>query len=73
MQFYAVYDRSLSDLKTSYKGILNILCFLYVDKIYTQDPFVENCINFFPSIQTLQCFLYAHYDLIELGTSITGL
>ena len=32
-------------VKTNYKGILNILGFLYVDRICTEDHFVENRIK----------------------------
>ena len=38
----------------NYEGILNILGVLYVDRICTQDYFVENYIKKIPSVQMLQ-------------------
>ena len=44
----------LHTFKTDYKGTLNILDVLCVDRICTEDHCVENHIKNYPSVQELQ-------------------
>ena len=48
------------NLKTNYKGILNILGVLYVDRICTEDHFLENRIKTFPSVQKYSDLFMIH-------------
>ena len=53
-------------LMTNYEGILNFLGVLYVDRICTEERFVENRIKKFPSVQQLQWFIYDTYLFFSL-------
>ena len=54
MVYFGIYQ----PLRLITKEILNILGVLYVDRICTEDHFVENRIKIFPSVQKLQWFIY---------------
>ena len=49
-----------------YKGILNILGVLYVDRICTEDQFVENRIKKCPSVQTFNSDLFMIHTFYTL-------
>ena len=52
-------------LKTNYKGISNILCVLYFDRIYTKDHFVEKRIKTFKFNLTSQDWISKDISILK--------